>query len=100
MSEHAPRKSWPHTELHRRPQWQDSQGGLGRLWHSPHEDRGPIGSYTEGPSSRVHMVASGDVNASALRGSTPRRPQLHPSHGALRVMKRVSPAALAAACGW
>eukprot|EP00959_Pyramimonas_sp_CCMP1952_P293292 6134079-Pyramimonas_sp.AAC.1 len=36
------------SEPHRRPQW-GSHGGLGRFRHTPHEDRGPIGSSTEGP---------------------------------------------------
>ncbi len=41
--------SWLHRELHRRRQWQGSHGGLGPSRHTPLEDRGPIGSSTEGP---------------------------------------------------
>ena len=50
ISPHPSHISWPHRELHRRPQWDHP--------HAPathHTFRGPIGSSTEGPNATARM---------------------------------------------
>ena len=67
ISAHPSRGSWPHREIHRRRQWQGSHGGLWQFRHTSHEDRGPIGSATEGASGRVRMAASGHFGTPLTR---------------------------------
>ena len=55
LSAHPSRGSWPHRELHRRPQGPRSHAVPPPLSAHPHEDRGLIGSSTEGPRGRGHM---------------------------------------------
>ena len=55
LSAHPSRGSWPHRELHRRPQGPRSHAVPPPLSAHPHEDRGLIGSSTEGPKGRGHM---------------------------------------------
>ena len=57
ISAHPSRGSWPHRELHRRPQGPRSHAVLPPLSAHPHEDRGLIGSSTEGPRGRGHIEA-------------------------------------------
>ena len=45
----------PEKELHPRPHWPCSHAVPSPLRHTPHEDRGPVGSSTEGPSGSVHV---------------------------------------------
>ena len=52
---YTPHVSWPHRELHRKPQWQGPHASPRQFRHTPHTVRGPIGSSTEGPSGRVRM---------------------------------------------
>eukprot|EP00959_Pyramimonas_sp_CCMP1952_P175897 3675584-Pyramimonas_sp.AAC.1 len=33
---HRSHASWPHRELHRRPQWRNSHGGPAPYWRTPH----------------------------------------------------------------
>merc|ERR1711870_168799 len=52
---HPSHISWPHGELHRRPQWQSSYVVRASFLRTPHTFPGPMGSSTEGPSGKVRM---------------------------------------------
>ena len=54
---HPSHVSWPHRELHRRPQWQGPHAAPRQFRRTLHEDRRPIRSSTEGASGRVRMRA-------------------------------------------
>eukprot|EP00959_Pyramimonas_sp_CCMP1952_P199422 4171263-Pyramimonas_sp.AAC.1 len=58
-------------ELHRKPQWQGSHGGPALLWRIPRAVRGPIGSYTEGPSGKARMAAPPHFGAPLTRFVAP-----------------------------
>eukprot|EP00959_Pyramimonas_sp_CCMP1952_P284609 5949778-Pyramimonas_sp.AAC.1 len=57
-------------ELHRRPQWQGSHGGLGPFWRAPREDRGPIGAPPKAPEARFAWRPRA-ILAHPSRGSWP-----------------------------
>ena len=55
ISAHSSHVSWPHWELHRRPQWQRPHAVPPSFRHTLHTFRGPIGSSTEGPSGSARV---------------------------------------------
>ena len=79
ISAHPSHGSWPHRELHRRPQWQGPHAVPPSFRRTPHTVRGPIGSSTEGPSGRVRMQFQPHFCASLTRfvaplGAPPKAP--------------------------
>ena len=66
---HPSHVSWPHRELHRRPQWQGPHGATAPFWHTPHTARGPIGSSTEGPSGGVRTRSRPHHDALSMKGT-------------------------------
>ena len=55
ISAHPSHVSWPHRELHRRPQWQGPHAVPLPFRGTPRTFRGPIRCSTGGPSGRARM---------------------------------------------